>query len=121
MAVFNDDPLATHVGVQYTGGECATVPYAAAMAESHSDLIAAFDGFIRMNAPALPCEEGGAMDYTHWAREYEKLGQGPVINAWLKFQVYLALLSSDWVEGVSLSHKGTPRPPLCMMTGTDNG
>jgi hypothetical protein len=118
---FNDDPLATPVAVQYTGGECANLPYAAALAESHSDMIAAFDGFIRMNAPALPCEAGGAMGYIPWAEEYETLGQGPVINAWLKFEVYMALLSSDWVEGVSLTHKGTPRPPLCMGAATGKG
>ncbi len=118
---FSDDPLATPVSVQYTGGGCADVPYAAKLAESHSDMIAAFDGFIRMNATALSCEEGGAMDYVPWAQSYETLGQGPVTNAWLKFEVYMALLTSDWIEGVSLTQKGIPRPPLCMRAATDNG
>ena len=117
---FSGDSLVTPVSVQYTGGECANVPYAAALAESHSDMIAAFDGFIRMNAPALPCEEGGAMDYVPWAQMYEILGQGPVTNAWLKFEVYMALLASEWVEGVSPTNKGTPRPPFCMSSAAAN-
>lgn len=111
---FSETPLSTPVGPQYTGGVCADVPYAAALKQSHADMLAGFDGFIRANAPALSCEEGGSMKHTPWAQAQESAGLGPVINGFHGFEIGLALLASDWVEGVSNSYKGLPRPPLCL-------
>ncbi|WP_298862766.1 hypothetical protein [uncultured Sulfitobacter sp.] len=116
---FSESPLSTPPSVQYMGGECANVPYAEALQESHRDMIAGFDGFIRANAPMLPCEEGGAMKYNPWAQVYEKLGQGPVVNGFHAFEVYLALLGSEWIEGESIKHKGLPRPPICLKVVPD--
>lgn len=111
---YSDSPLRTPRSLQYTAGTCADVPFADALAESHRDMLGGFDGFIRANAPALVCEDGGAMAFTPWAQAYEKLGQGPIINGFHAFEISLALLGSDWVQGVGLKTKGVPRPPICL-------
>jgi hypothetical protein len=113
---YGDSPLATPVGFQLTTGVCADVPYAAEMQESHADMIASFDGFIRANAEHLSCSDGGLMEYSPWFEFYESLGQGPIINAWHWFEISFALLASDWVTGVGLGSKGVPRPPLCRLS-----
>lgn len=111
---FSASPLGTPVGPQFIGGACGNVPYADDLAESHRDLLAGFDGFIRARARFVPCEEGSATDDAAWVSYYEDLGQGPIVNAWHGFEVPLALLASDWVDGVGLNTKGKPRPPFCV-------
>ena len=111
---YNDSPLATPYGFQLTTGACGDVPYAKELRESHADMIASFDGFIRSNAPFIPCEYGKQFDNVDWAERFADLGQGAVLNAWHSFEITFALMGSDWIEGVSLTGKGTPRPPVCV-------
>ena len=114
LRFYKDTPLATPVGFQLTTGTCGDVPSAKELRESHADMIESFDPFIRSNAPYIPCEYGKQFDNVGWAERYADLGQGAILNAWHSFEITFALMGSDWIEGVSLTEKGTPRPPVCV-------
>lgn len=111
---FHESPLHTPVGFQLMTGACADVPAAKQMRASHADMIASFDPYIRATAFHLACAEGEGYVPPNWAQIYSGLGQGAIENAWQGFEVGFALMAAGWVEGVSLTDKGAPRPPLCV-------
>ena len=114
---FSDSPLRTPTSVQYVGGNCAQVPYAAQLAQSHDELIGSYDGFVRANARYVACEAGETIMSFKWTEAYQSLGEGLPVNAWHPFELQLMALGAGMIEGASLREKGTLRPPFCVHDG----
>lgn len=118
---FSDSPLRTPASLQYVGGQCADVPYADQLVQSHDEFIRTYDGFVRANAGFVACEAGGSLMTPRWIEAYQTLGQGLPVNAWHAFELFMMAYGSDGYLGNSLTEKGTPRPPFCVYSGVDTG
>lgn len=116
---FSDSPLRTPASLQYVGGQCADVPYADQLVQSHDEFIRNYDGFVRANAGFVVCEAGGSLMTPRWIEAYQALGEGLPVNAWHAFELFMMAHGSDGYIGSSLTEKGTPRPPFCVYTEAD--
>lgn len=110
---YTDDPLRTPVGFQLMTGECADVPHISEIRRSHAALTALFDPLIRANAANVACENGASLVTPEFPDIAQALWGSEVPNAWLAFEIQMIAMGAGWYEGISMSDKGTPRPPLC--------
>lgn len=111
---FGEASVRTPAGFQYTVGTCADVPAADAVKQSHDQLIAHFDAFVRASARFVGCEPGASLMHPRWADVYTGLGLAKPANAWLGFEVFVLAYGTGAYEGASLTERGTPRPPYCV-------
>lgn len=108
MTFFSTEPLVTPWGFQLVTGQCgAELADIALIREDHAHLAAQFDEIIRASAADTECIEGASGNF------YMLEQPAPTRNAWTNFQAMAIVLGAGWQEGLSLTEKGTPRPPLC--------
>lgn len=108
LAFFSTDPLVTPWGIQVVTGDCgADLPDIDLIRADHDHLVANFDAIIRASAVGTECTYGAIG--TFFPFEEDKAPP----NVWTGFQAMLITLGAGWQEGISLTEKGVPRPPLC--------
>ncbi|MEO3999486.1 hypothetical protein [Mesorhizobium sp. CAU 1732] len=112
LAFYTDDSLSTPVGFQLTSGECADVPNMAEIRRSHQVLIENFDRLIRADMENAVCETDGSPSWQA-LQLFPELTGGESSNAWMAMEMRFILMGSGWIEGITMTNKGMPRPPLC--------
>ncbi|WP_407352504.1 hypothetical protein [Luteimonas sp. R10] len=113
MTFYTDNPLRTPVGFQLITGECADVPKISEINRSHAFLIELFDPLVRANAAHIVCESGASLITPEFPGIAQTLSGIEVPNAWLAMEIQMIAMGAGWYEGMSMTNKGTPRPPLC--------
>lgn len=113
LAFYSDSPLRTPPGFIVATGECADIPLMPAIKRNHELLVKHFGAFIRENSANTICEYSGSIMSAGWQDIADTLTDGKNTNAWLGFEYQLIAMGAGWYEGIGLTNKGTPRPPLC--------
>lgn len=112
LAFYKDDILSTPAGLQVTSGDCADVPNMEEIRRSHHVLIDNFDLLIRADMENAVCETEGSPSWQA-LQLFPELTGGESSNAWMAMEMRFILMGSGWIEGITMTDKGTPRPPLC--------
>lgn len=113
LAFYSDDPLRTPAGLQLTSGACANVPAMGEIERSHESLIANFDQLIRIDMASVVCGSDSAPSWQA-PRLYKEIETFQSSNAWASTEVRFIAMGAGWIEGITMSDKGVPRPPLCV-------
>jgi hypothetical protein len=113
FAFYSDSPLRTPAGFQLTTGECADDPQMPQIRESHAFLLEHFDTLIRANSAHIACTYGADPLTFELGSIAETLAEGGRPNPWLGLELMVIAMGAGWYEGMSMTEKGTPRPPLC--------
>lgn len=113
LAFYSDDPLRTPAGLQLTSGACANVATMGEIERSHESLIANFDQLIRIDMANVLCESDDAPSWKA-SQLYEDIETFKSSNAWTSTQLRFIAMGAGWVEGITMSDRGIPRPPLCV-------
>ncbi len=110
---FSDDPLRTPVGFQVLTGDCADVPRIDDIRRSQALMLEHFDTLVRDNASRVTCEANGAPVTVEVGQTLTVLTNGEAVNAWTMMDMLMLAIGAGWVEGISATERGTPRPPIC--------
>lgn len=113
LAFYSDDPLRTPAGLQLTGGDCADVPIMGEIVRSHESFIDNFDQLIRIDMANVVCESDSAPSWQA-PQLYKEIETFQSSNAWASTEVRFIAMGAGWIEGISMSDRGVPRPPLCV-------
>ena len=113
LAFYSDDPLRTPAGLQLTGGACANVPIMGEILRSHESLIDNFDQLIRVDMANVVCGSDSAPSWQA-PQLYKEIETFQSNNAWASTEVRFIAMGAGWIEGITMSDKGVPRPPLCV-------
>lgn len=114
LTFYTDSPFLTPYDLHLMTGSCGEVlPYRDDARRGHEYLVENFDMIVRRNLQEVTCEYGGSWPAVEEAERLHNELQGISQHAWLGFEAYLIVLGAGWYEGVSLTEKGMPRPPLC--------
>jgi hypothetical protein len=117
---YSPSPLSTPLGFQITTGDCARAPNIDVINASYEFIEAGFADYVRFAGANTVCGD----PVTHNASRFTAQMQGfdvnegapenrEQINAWLWLEFDLITKAAGWYEGMSVEHRGTPRPPLC--------
>lgn len=110
---FSDDPLRTPMGFQVLTGDCADVPDIEKIRRSQALMLEHFDTLVRDNAGRVACEVNRAPVTVEVAQTLAEITDGEAVNAWTMMDMMLLAIGAGWVDGVSATERGTPRPPIC--------
>ncbi|WP_306110815.1 MULTISPECIES: hypothetical protein [Roseovarius] len=113
VSFFSDDPLRTPMGFQVLTGECADVPRIDDIRRSQALMLEHFDTLVRDNASRVTCEANGAPITVEVGQTLTDLTNGEAVNAWTMMDMLMLAIGAGWVEGISATERGTPRPPIC--------
>ena len=113
LAFYSDDPLRTPAGLQLTSGACANVPAIGEIERSHESLIANFDQLIHIDMANVICESDDAPSWKA-SQLYKDIETFNSSNAWTSAVLRFIAMGAGWIEGITMGHKGIPRPPLCV-------
>ncbi|UXN75990.1 hypothetical protein N8D56_25000 (plasmid) [Devosia sp. A8/3-2] len=113
LTFYSRDPLGTPVGLQLTSGDCANVPEMVEIRRSHESLIDNFDQLIRIDMANGICESDGAPSWKA-PQLYEEIETFDSSNARTSTEVRFIAMGAGWIEGITMSDNGIPRPPLCV-------
>lgn len=113
LAFYSDDPLRTPAGLQLTSGDCANVPIMGEIVRSHESLITNFDQLIRIDMASVVCGSDSAPSWQA-PQLYKEIETFQSSNAWASTEVRFIAMGAGWIEGITMSDKGVPRPPLCV-------
>ncbi|NOR63825.1 MAG: hypothetical protein GQ535_15215 [Rhodobacteraceae bacterium] len=113
LAFYSENPLETPYGFMLTRGACAEVPNMTRIKQNHELLVRHFDALVRANAQHVVCEAGASLFSSEFHDIANNLTDSMNKNEWLWFEIQIIAMGAGWYEGLSLSNKGTPRPPLC--------
>lgn len=117
MSFFSDDILRTPAGFQLLTGACAGVPQIEDIRRSQALMLEHFDALVRDNARRVRCEENASPVSVEVAQTLSDLTDGASVNQWTMMDLMLIALGAGWVEGISDTERGTPRPPICSHVG----
>lgn len=109
---YSDNALVTPPSYQLMRGTCGDIPTAGAILESHTILVTYFDAFVRDVAQEIPCVNDARFPFASPAR-FTTLSDGRSKNVNLDFEANIIAMGAGWYEGLSMTNRGTPRPPWC--------
>lgn len=113
ITFYSDDVLVTPPGFQRISGACADLDGIADIRRSQALLRENFDQIVRANAAAVTCAPSSSAVDMVVGRTVTELAEGQPANVWGLMEVLMLGISAGWVEGASLTERGTPRPPIC--------
>ena len=113
VTFFSDDPLRTPSGFQVLTGACAEVPQIDAMRRSQELMLEHFDMVVRENAKRVACAPNVNSVTMEIAQVLSDATGGASENEWTIMDFLLLSIGAGWVEGVTATQRGTPRPPIC--------
>ncbi|MGK7754775.1 MULTISPECIES: hypothetical protein [unclassified Roseovarius] len=113
VTFFSDDPLRTPSGFQALTGACAEVPQIEAIRRSQTLMLEHFDTIVRENAKRVTCAANANPVTIEVAQVLSDATDGESVNQWTMMEVLLLSIGAGWIEGVTATQRGTPRPPIC--------
>jgi hypothetical protein len=110
---FSADLSKAPLAPQYLAEGCADFDDFDKIRQSNKLLLSHFDTFVRDYAQYVDCAEDVTLWTKNWAPTFERVTGEVSSNVYQPLTLAAIGIAGGWYEGVSVTQRGTPRPPLC--------